>query len=294
MFDTIVTSTVNKTWIDYIQAIVPSIIGAISLWVAWRTLNFTKESLEQQKQQFIEKMDSDKQYYEEQIRIQKRQHEEDIKVLKEQWVNDEYIKREAFILLEFRDAFYNAKESILWFSQNLLNPYRVYVKMFPDQKIQVRQTDLIITKENYKAHYNKINKLNNLYNRNQMLFKKNGIEQEIAYICALLSTSIAFQDQDFIFEFAEETDKEIKYKMRDFDKIANLFVTPIYYNEDKTVSAFSYNWSDDDKYLEKYKSQMDESMIKLMFKLDEITTYYDGEIPDNLKMRSMQFFKDME
>ena len=67
-----------------------------------------------------------------------------IELQKKQWLSDIYMKREAEILLEFRDAFYLAQQSIGWFLSVMLSPLRMQ-KMFPEQDVTPKPERLIVT-----------------------------------------------------------------------------------------------------------------------------------------------------
>lgn len=72
----------DKDWIDFVSAIAPTIVGVLSLFIAFYSVFYTKQSIKSQE---------------------------------EQWLKNEFIKRESHLIIEFREKFLSTYSSIFWF-----------------------------------------------------------------------------------------------------------------------------------------------------------------------------------
>ena len=104
----------NKSWIDYVSAIAPTIVGLGSVITAIWAIGYTKQSIKQQQ---------------------------------EQWLKNEFIKREAQIIIDFREKFDDAKESIFWFLNTFMQPCKCN-NFIPTEE------QLTIKVEEFNKHYN--------------------------------------------------------------------------------------------------------------------------------------------
>lgn len=203
-----------------------------------------------------------------------------------QWLNAPYIQREADILINFREMVYNAKSSFLWFS-TLLKPYLTYMKMFPEQDVKQPEDKLVIKFEDYCKHYDILNDLNDFYNRNQMILKKHDIEEEFVFITAILSTSCWLKDtNDFRYNFISEDDNCVKYKLDIIDTFTEFFVNSIEFQKNSNYVPTKVT----EQKLQQYGDDILRIYFELCRKLDELTTFYNGDLPENLKMKSFKSF----
>lgn len=250
----------DKCWIDFVAAIAPAIVGFCSIIIAIYSIIYTKKSIIQQQ---------------------------------EQWIKNEFIKREAQILINFREKFYDSKNSIFWFLHTFMQPYRCS-NFIPTQE------QLTIKIETFNFHYNKLKELNDLYNENQLIYRKYDINKPMVYIIALLK-SITFMDgNDMYAIFSQKTENNMEYIRPESIKFCNSFLTLLDFefadknkNITKTLQKLN-NKKDHENRLNKYIEKASSDFTNLMFKLDELTTYYNGDMPNNLKRRESYFCSTAE
>lgn len=250
----------NKCWIDFVSAIAPAIIGLGSTIIAIYSIIYTKKSISQQQ---------------------------------EQWIKNEFIKREAQILINFREKFYDSQDSIFWFLNTFMQPYRCS-NFIPSQE------DLTIKIETFNHHYNKLKELNDLYNKNQLIYRKHNIDKQMIYITALLK-SISFMDgNDMCAIFSQKTENNIEYIRPESMKFSNGFLilldfefSPKNKNIFKNLQKLEQKENSETR-LKKYLEKASSDFTNLIFKLDELTTYYNGDMPNNLKRRVTYKFSTAE
>lgn len=241
----------NKCWIDFVSAIAPAIIGIGSTITAIYSIIYTKKSITQQQ---------------------------------EQWIKNEFIKREAQILINFREKFYDSQDSIFWFLNTFMQPYRC-CNFIPSQE------ELTIKIEIFNNHYIKLKELNDLYNENQLIYRKHNIDKQMVYITTLLKSITFMNGEDMCAIFSQKTENNIEYIRPESIKFASSFVTGLDFefapkNKDIIKNLQKITQKDDiETRLKKYIEKANSDFINLMFKLDEITTYYNGDMPNNLKRR---------
>lgn len=245
----------NKCWIDFVSAIAPTIIGICSIIIAIYSIFYTKKSLIQQQ---------------------------------EQWIKNEFIKREAQILIDFREKFCATQNSIFWFLDTFMQPYRCN-NFIPTEE------QLTIKIETFNYHYNKLRELNNLYNKNQLIYRKYNIDSQMAYITTLLKSITLMEGNNICAVFSQKTESCMEYIRPECIKFANSFLTMLDFefapkNKDITKTLQKLSKQDNrETRLQEYIDKARSDFTNLMFKLDEITTYYSGKIPDNLKRREMYY-----
>lgn len=245
----------DKCWIDFVSAIAPAIIGFSSTIIAIYSIIYTKKSIIQQQ---------------------------------EQWIKNEFIKREAQILINFREKFYDSQNSIFWFLNTFMQPYRC-CNFIPSQE------DLTIKIETFNYHYNKLKELNDLYNENQLIYRKHNIDKQMIYITVLLKSITFMNGNDICAIFSQKTENNIEYIRPESIKFASSFITGLDFelapkNKDiiKNLQRVTQK-EDNETRLKKYTEKANSDFINLMFKLDEITTYYNGDMPNNLKRRETYY-----
>lgn len=207
-----------------------------------------------------------------------------------QWLNAPYIQREANILIKFSELVYHSRDTFFWFS-SILMPYKIYGKMYPEQDVKQPEANLVIKFEDYCKHYDILNDLNEFYNKNQMILKKHDIEDEFVYITAILSTSGWLKDtNDFKYDFISEDDTCVKYKLNVIDAFAELFVNSIEFEKNANYIPTKVT----EQKLQQYSNYIPSVYFELCRKLDELTTFYNGNLPDDLKMRKFKSFSDSD
>lgn len=250
----------DKYIFDFMSTVAPAIVGMFSILTAVFSIIYTKVSLQQQR---------------------------------EQWLKGEYIKREAEILLEFRNAFEDTRESINWVLYTLFRPMR-FGNFTPSQE------QLTIKKEIYFQHFNKLNRINELYNKNQFIFKKYDIDEAMEYIIVLLNTISCLDGNDLVAIFYKKDETAEEYLINEYGKIVGSFLSLFDFNKFKHRKDVFEKLTkvtkdrDSEKQVELYIEECSSSFVKLMFRLDELTTYYDGRLPPKLKGRTMRFFQSAE
>ena len=158
------------------------------------------------------------------------------------------------------------------------------------------QEQLTIKIETFNQHYNQLKELNDLYNENQLIYRKYDINKQMAYITALLK-SITFMDgHDICATFSQKTEYYIEYVRPESIKFSQSFLTLLdfeYASKHNNITKTLQNLNkkkDNETRLKEYIEKASSELTQLMFKLDELTTYYNGDIPNNLKMRENYFF----
>lgn len=257
-----------KDWVDIFSAFAPIIIGLITICIAMYANYLNNKNLKQQIKQFVIQLKEDRKNLNIQLNQQKKQ-----------WLNEAYIKHEAEIILKFRKLLYKSQKAFFWFS-DILRPYKTMAKMFPSQDVYLKNEQLFVKFSDYCENYDVINNLNNFYNNNQMLLKKNGIEKEFIYVAAILSTCAWLNNtKDFSYTLVEENESCIKYKLNVIDKIGQLFVSTIEFETNTQVTLPKYT----EEKLQNYTNNIMGIYFDLIHKLDKIITYYDGDLPNNLE-----------
>lgn len=229
--------------------------------------------------------------------------QEQFKEQQRQILKAPYIQREAEIIIAFRGLVYKSQNAFLWFS-DLLKPYRIMNKISPEQDVKLKDESLIVKFKDYCENYDILNELNIFYNNNQMILKKNNIEEDFIYITAILRTITLLNNQDdFHYDFISEDDTCVKYKLNVINKIGKTFVSSIDLENFYKKSSLNVSGEElfklvnpqnlEEKLLE-YSNNIYSVYVNLTRKLDEITTFYDGDLPDNLKMIKIHSFPNSE
>lgn len=281
MFDFICGSATHHDVHYYVGVYSSIAIGLIAAFIAWIANKISKRALLEQKKQF-----------QKQIKIERQNFYKQFELQKEQWLYKYYIERESKVLIKFRNIVYRVEEAVLWFS-DILKPYKVYAKMFPTQDGKQPQKNLSVKFEIYCKYYDQINELNNYYNDNQLILKKHGICDEFIYFTAILSTITWFEDtNDFYYKFVDETDSQVRYKLNVIELIGTLFINSIDFKLVKDIDNIDLSYSEEK--LNKYSNEIFSIYLNLKTKLDEITTFFDGGIPENLRGWEKEYFPNSE
>ncbi len=101
-----------------------------------------------------------------------------MKQQREQWINQEFIKREADVLLEFRQALLDSVESMNWVRQTILRdqPF-VHFMLTTNSKERTQ----VVAK-----HFCKLNRLKELYNSHILIFRKHRLNEKMPHVFAIL------------------------------------------------------------------------------------------------------------
>lgn len=289
MIDTMVCTVerivVNeKDLLDYFIAFGPLAVGIITIIIMCIANCISKRGIKQQNKQFLL-----------QLRQEQRNLNQQLDLQRKQWLYDVYIQREAKIILEFRDALYNAQHSINWFLFTLMSPLR-FQKMTPDQDVTPKPEQLVIKRKTYLKHFEMLNRLNNLYNANQIIFRKYKMEDAIYYINAILDSDVFLKNQDMHYRLVKKDNMGEEYCLEEYGTIGGAFITGIAFrliqpdlSKKEDVEKMEYINKHPEEKLQEYRQLVSKKLTELMFQLDEMTIYYDGEIPDNMKVRESRF-----
>ena len=207
---------------------------------------------------------------------------------KRQWYYKYYIERESNILIEFRNKLYRLEKAVFWFS-DILKPYKIYGKIYPTQDVKQSEENLIVKFKTYCKYYDEINDLNNFYNDNQLILRKHGICDQMMYFTAILSTMDWLKsNDDFRYDFVDESDTQVRYKLDVIDQIGTLFINSIDFEKIQNIDNIDLSYSEEK--LEKYSNDIMSIYIALKLKLDEMTTFFENDIPVELNSRKIKYF----
>ena len=259
MFDTVIIYEPEKDWLDVFAVIAPLVVSIVALWFAWW-----------------------------QGRLQKQQFNEQIKNQNKQWINDVYVKNEAEVLLNLRNLFYENQKAIFWFVLNLLQP-KICANFTP------KEDDKILPFSLYLENWKKINELNNFYNKNQLICRKYGLEEYFDFLPGLLGSRVCLKEKDFIYIFQTKDERGEIYILNEAGKIKEAFLAHMFLCVQKNadiLQIFNRTRGDKEKAINEYICLLQNKTNEIMMKLDEMTVFYDGKIPDSMKIRKMMFFPE--
>ena len=139
-----------------------------------------------------------------------------------------------------------------------------------------------------------------IYNKNQLIYRKHDIDKNMIYITALLKSITFLKGNDFTAIYNKKTENYIEYIRPECIKFTNSFLTNLDFEfapKNKNITIYLENInksSNSEERLKKYIEKASQEFISLSFKLDEMTTYYNGKIPNNLKIRQKYHFQSAE
>lgn len=250
----------SKDWLDVLGILGQIIVPIIVLIISTLYTNFRNNNLDKQ--------------FSEQIEMQK-----------EQWLRDEFIKNEARKIIEFRDIYFKASDSVMWLINNLFSP-----KYFCN--CDICEQDKFLFVDVINKHYQESKKVIDFYFKNQMIFKKYNIGIEIEYISILLEIiATNLTDCDYLeFNFIRQDGTQKEYKHNKYQRLINFFVTgmdiQIFQMENNFVSDDLKNkisQLDFNDKLNEYKNMILSSVIGLEFKLEKLTLVNYKDIPEQLR-----------
>ena len=204
-----------------------------------------------------------------------------------EWLNDAFIKHEADVLLEFRVSYGDAQEAINFFSNKLLSPLRM--------DINIKEAPTAIKRDMIVKYYNAINKLNDLYNKNQYIFRKHNLEKSIACLTCFLDVVYMLPERDL--EYRVKQDEKVKvYQLTEWNKIIWAFSSSAYFvfnpikNTDDIIQFQNKNMNEE---FDRLKGLVSSELIFLTFKLDNLTLYNNGTNQTNLNVRQNKFYQPL-
>ncbi len=222
------------------------------------------------------------------VKNQNKNFKKEFELSKNQWLYASYIKREAEVLLEFRDTYNEVQRSINWYLHVFFNPLR-YGNFTPTEEQRSIKPELL------EYHFLQLAKLNTLYNKNQLIFRKYNIETAMRYINLIMDTCLSLGEKDLKSQFIKKDSSGEEYHLLGYGKIISIFTigmaslleNPDLSKKEGIEKMTEINNNIPSKF-EEYKNIVEKELISILFKLDELTVFFDGNIPLNLKRREMK------
>jgi len=205
-----------------------------------------------------------------------------------EWLNDAFIKHEADVLLEFRIAYGEAGEAISFFLDTLLTPVKmdIHIKEPPS-----------IKREKVIKYFNAINKLNNLYNKNQYIFRKHNLEKSISCLTCLLDVARMLPEGDLEFRLVEQDDKVKTYQLTEWNKTIQIFTFSAYpiLNQvrDANEPIIQLENKNMNEEFNRLKGLVSNELNSLTWKLDKLTLYNEGTNQTNMDVRHSKFYQPL-
>lgn len=222
------------------------------------------------------------------VKNQNKNFKKEFELSKKQWLYASYIKREAEVLLEFRDTYNEVQRSINWYLHVFFNPLR-YGNFTPTEEQRSIKPELL------EYHFLQLAKLNTLYNKNQLIFRKYNIETAMSYINRIMDTCLPLGEKDLKSQFIKKDSSGEEYHLLGYGKIISIFtigMASLLENPDLSKKEGIEKMTEINKNIpskfEEYKNIVEKELISILFKLDELTVFFDGNIPLNLKRREMR------
>ena len=210
---------------------------------------------------------------------------------RKQWLNEEYIKREAITLLAFKDLLKEAENGIYWFC-NLSK--EISYKSIPKVNIPAFDNSKVI------KYYEILNKLNNFYNDNQIIFRKHNFNKSMLYfveIVASLNWYLRRNLGDAKYIIVRQDVHGVTVGLTHYGPILNTFLTGVHLienpmkHEDDFIKTMSLITEDNaDEYAIKYQEIARAKYSELKMDIELLTTYISNGDKDRLKGYQMKFF----
>ena len=211
---------------------------------------------------------------------------------KRQWLNESFVRREAEKLIELREKLDESYDSVRFFFEFILNPYRKY-GFVPDEPPILHFKDI-------SQHFNALVDLNSFYNQNQYIFRKHGLEKKLECVPAILESARNLPSRDLSYTLVEESDNFRSYRLEPeaFNWIISSFNMQAHMLHDVgdgvtlTISDLEdYNLRDKEEELSRLRAITQQELSSLSFKLDELTLFLDSDPSKSLGIRKMRFFQ---
>ncbi|MBD5769613.1 hypothetical protein [Marinomonas colpomeniae] len=206
-----------------------------------------------------------------------------IKNQKNQWLNDAFIKYEAEVLLEFRNKFPEASNAIRFFKQAAFQPKKYGFNLTEDKKPRLKRSEFV-------KNYNVLCHFNNLYNTNEHIFRKHGLDHEMSAVILIFKTLRNFPARDLEYNQVEKREGYEEYHIENWGDIRHGFIHFAVFEFDKVdhenMLDFLNNIKDED--FDRLYSEQCTREGSLQWKLDELTMYVEDK-NESLARRSQYF-----
>lgn len=176
-----------------------------------------------------------------------KQLEEQVKIQKNQWLYNDVIKYEIETLLDFLKDYKKLNLIFHWFLYDFAHPYKtkIHVNMFQENQVFERDT--------FVKYWNKINHLYRKFSKNQPLFQKAGVVENIKYIECLLSTVDIYINRIQNLDIEAETKNgQMFYELKDIDRIRLIVAKEAEHIISNSEIYKTYSEEDQQKLLDRY------------------------------------------
>lgn len=184
--------------------------------------------------------------------IQCRQLEEQIKIQKKQWLYNDVAKYEVETLLDFLKDYKKLWFVFHWFLYDFAHQFRekIHIDHFQENQVFERET--------FVKYWNQINHLYRKFSKNQIIFQKVGIAENIKYLECILNTVNIYINKTQNLEIESEIKNgQTFYELKDIEEIRLIIAkeaehiiskSEIYksYSEDELINLlnkYPYYWN---------------------------------------------------
>lgn len=146
--------------------------------------------------------------------IQCRQLEEQIKIQKKQWLYNDVAKYEVETLLDFLKDYKKLWFVFHWFLYDFAHQFRekIHIDHFQENQVFERET--------FVKYWNQINHLYRKFSKNQIIFQKAGIAENIKYLECILNTVNIYINKTQNLEIESEIKNgQTFYELKDIEEI---------------------------------------------------------------------------
>ncbi|GAB6071033.1 hypothetical protein JCM30760_21300 [Thiomicrorhabdus hydrogeniphila] len=212
---------------------------------------------------------------------------------RQHWLDDAFIKYESEKLIEFRIALGDALQSYSFFHNELLQPKKY--GFLPKEPPVLKRAEVV-------KNFNELVHLNNLYNQNQHVFRKHGLDKQISCFSLYLDVVKLLPPEDLKYDMFSQTGENCTYLLENWNVIVSSFVLV-------ARSLIDYSDADQlpdiDKLNEDLKKDLEEERLRLLeviaqrineltFKLDEVTLHNYSNSSPSLGARIFKFYQHLE
>ena len=243
------------------------VIGGATVWISYANIKNQNINI---RKQFIQ---------------QHKQFRKQLEENRKQWINEEYIKRESKLLIELHNMLLNAHQSFFWYI-HIFFEFGHFVGFTPTEQQRT------ISVEELKQNFKNLSEINNFFNQNQLICRKYQFETLVEYIIVILQAHVWLETQDLTSVFIQKNGDEEIYHLLGKDKIEksilfgmNFLLHPESFPQIPPIDSVERK-----QLLEKYKNLMVQAFLNTQIKLEEKITFFEGNIPPQLKVRSMRTY----
>lgn len=206
--------SLNKNWFDYLIEIFPIVVATAALILSY---------------------------------IQCQNLEKQVKIQKEQWLYNDVTKYEMETLLDFFKDYKKLRFVFHWFLYDFAHKFKetIHIDHFQENQVFERET--------FVKYWNQINHLYRKFSKNQIIFQKAGIAENIKYIECLLSIFNIYINRTQDLEIEYEIKKGQKfYELKDINKIRLIIAKEVEHIISKSEIYKSYSEDELINLLNKY------------------------------------------